>query len=231
VAETANLASFTGYVNKGGRTFMTHYSYTWLVTNGLFANVAQWQVDQPQPSTPLTADIDVSTPKGKDFATWLKIVGALSNPGNPSLTQIAISDARHDVNGIPAGQGGQPWITSTNPDSVQQFTVATPVLANPDGYCGSVTYVDFDVASATDNGKFTFPAECATSGLTPQEKVIEFMLFDRQVCIPLLPPPPPPGPPPPPPTALPPPPPSPPPPPVAPPPLPPPPRPPRPCVD
>ncbi|HMJ52841.1 MAG TPA: hypothetical protein VK540_12220 [Polyangiaceae bacterium] len=223
VSKTANLAGFLDYVNQGGRAFATHYSYTWLFTNGPLANVAAWQVDQPQPSNPLTGNIDVSTPKGQDFATWLKIVGALSNPGPP---QIAISDARHDVNGIPAGQGAQSWITSSSPNRVQQFNVATPVLADPDKLCGRVTYFDFDVASAADNGMFTFPAECSTSALTPQEKVIEFMLFDRATCLPHGGPPPPPGPPLPPPKALPPPPPSPPPPPVGQPPLPPPPPPP-----
>ena len=204
VSKTANLASFLDYVNKGGRAFTTHYSYTWLATNGPLANVAQWQVDQPQPANPLTGNIDVSTPRGQNFATWLQIVGAVSNPGNSSLPQIAISDARHDVNGIPIGQGAQPWITSNNPARVQQFSFATPVLtpADPDKVCGRVAYSDFDVAGATDNGTLTFPAECPTSALTPQEKVIAFMLFESQTCI-LTPPtipPPPPGPPPPPPS-------------------------------
>jgi hypothetical protein len=209
ISKTASLATFLEYVNKGGRAFTTHYSYTWLSTNGPLANVATWQVDQPQPSNPLIGNIDVSSVKGRDFATWLAIVGALSTSNPP---QIAVSNARHDVNGIPAGQGAQPWITSSGPDRVQQFSVATPVLANLDKLCGSVAYFDFDVESATDNGAFTFPAECPTSALTPQEKVIEFMLFDRATCgIPPTLPPPPPGPPPPPPKPLPPPPPPPPP--------------------
>jgi hypothetical protein len=161
--------------------------------------VAQWAVNQmPFPTTPLTGDIDTTTPKGKDFATWLGRVGALSSAMPP---QVAINDPRHDLNSIPAGQGAQAWITSTTPQTVQHFTVDTPVLASPDKVCGRVIYSDFHVATAQNTG-LTFPAECPTPDPTPQEKILEFMLFDLSSCGaggPLPPPPPPPVPPPPPP--------------------------------
>jgi hypothetical protein len=190
VMETANLTNFLNYVNAGGRAFATHYSYTWLNTNGPFMSVAQWAPNQmPFPTDPLTGNIDTSTPKGKDFATWLGLVGALSTPTPP---QIAINFPRHDLNSIPTGQGAQQWITSTNPQTVQHFTVDTPVMATPDKVCGRVVYSDFHVANSNNTG-LTFPAECQTTPLTAQEKVLEFMIFDLASCIgPTTSPPPPP---------------------------------------
>jgi hypothetical protein len=196
VEETALLTNFLNYVNSGGRALATHYSYTWLNTNGPFMNVAQWAPDQmPFPTSPLTGSIDTTTQKGNDFATWLGLVGALSNPNPP---QIAINDPRHDLNTIPTGQGAQGWITSATPQTVQHFTVDTPVLATPDKVCGRVVYSDFHVTNSNNTG-LTFPAECQATPLTPQERVLEFMLLDLAACQswgpPKGPPPPPPAPP------------------------------------
>jgi len=199
----AHLTNFVNYTSKGGRAFTTHYSFTWLYQNGGFATAGTWQVGQANPTNPLIANIDVATPKGQDFATWLGLVGALSNTMPP---QVSIADPRRNLNAVPAGQGGERWIYADNPALVQHMTVDTPVLVppDPDRVCGRVIYSDFHVANATNMG-LTFPAECPTADLTPQEKILEFMLFDLSSCVggsgtppppPPLPPPPPPPPPP-----------------------------------
>ena len=88
--------NFLNYVNGGGRAFATHFSYTWLYQNGALANTAGWQVNQGYPNDPLTGTIDTTLQKGKDFAAWLGLVGALSerpasaNPHrNPGTTSTA----------------------------------------------------------------------------------------------------------------------------------------------
>ncbi|HMJ51562.1 MAG TPA: carboxypeptidase-like regulatory domain-containing protein [Polyangiaceae bacterium] len=187
------LTNFIDYTAKGGRAFTTHFSYTWLYQNGGFATAGTWQVNQGQPNSPLISNIDTSTPKGMDFATWLGLVGALTNPGPPP--QVSIFDPRRNLNAVPPGMGGQQWIYSTNPAIVQHMVVDTPVNSTPDKVCGRVIYSDFHVANAS-NGNLTFPAQCPTNDLTPQEKILEFMLFDLASCIgPTTSPPPPPPPP------------------------------------
>ena len=197
--ETADsLTSFVNYTSKGGRVFLTHFSYTWLYQNGGFATAGTWQVNQANPGSPLIANIDTATSKGKDFASWLGLVGALSASNPP---QIAINDPRRNLNAVPPGQGGQRWIYSDDPPVVQQMVVETPITANPDNLCGRVIYSDFHVANAM-NGLLTFPAECTTADFTAQEKALEFMLLDLSACAAPskgLPPPPPIDPPPPPP--------------------------------
>ena len=188
----AALTNFINYTSKGGRVISTHFSYTWLYQNGPFATVGAWQGGQPNPPNPLVSNIDTATPKGQDFATWLGVVGALSNANPP---QVAINDPRRDLNAVTAGQGGQRWIYADMPPSIQHMTVDTPVAAPSDQLCGRVIYSDFHVANAI-NTALTFPAECMTPDLTAQEKILEFMLLDLAACRMVDPPPPPPDPPP-----------------------------------
>ena len=191
---TGELAAFVDYVNRGGRVFATHYRYSWLYTNSLFSTTADWQVNQqPSPVSPLIGTLDISTSKGQDFAAWLQVVGALSNMAPP---QIQILEPRRDLNALRPGGGGQRWIYSEMPVSVQHFTVDTPVLAAPDKVCGRVSYSDFHVIDSQIDSPI-FPQECFNAPLTPQEKVLEFMLLDLASCTgtttpPSAPPPPPP---------------------------------------
>ena len=69
-----------------------------------------------------------------DFARWLGGVGALSNANPP---QIQIHQPRHDIDTIPANGGGQRWIYSDNPLTVQEYTVDTPV-GSAESACGRV---------------------------------------------------------------------------------------------
>jgi len=189
------LTNFVDYTTKGGRVFATHYSFTWLYQNGPFATAGTWQTAQMTPIDPLIANVDIMNPRGQDFAAWLGHVGALSSANPP---QVSIGNPRHDLNAVPAGQGGVRWLYSENPSNVQLMTVDTPVLvpSDPDKICGRVVFSDFHVNN-TINMPTTFPAECLGGGvLTAQEKILEFMLLDLSFCGLVDPPPPPPPPPP-----------------------------------
>ena len=197
-------ANFLDYVNKGGRAFATHFSYTWLYMNGPLATTAMWQQQDPFAAPPmgamlnmnmLIANIDTSFQKGADLQQWLAITGALSSAMPP---QITIQEPRLDVAAVTATGGAQRWIYADDPTTVQHFTVDTPVLAPPEEVCGRVVFSDFHVLNARTSGMM-FPSECDDMPLSAQEKVLEFMLFDLASCIgPNAPPAPPPPPPPPP---------------------------------
>jgi hypothetical protein len=206
------------YVNSGGRLFATHYSYTWLVNDPpLFSSVANWPInekdrnDRPGADPILLANVDTSFPKGQAFATWLVDVDASAEAG-----VLPINDWRHDVSSENKPPS-QRWIYADTRTayadaatadanaagaSVQHFTFNAPIEAGVDDagaplQCGKVVFSDFHV-SAGERQAGGFPGECKMNPMTPQEKALEFMLFDLSACIQLddKPPPPPPPPPP-----------------------------------
>ncbi len=192
------------YANGGGKLFITHYNYRWLYRNPPWRDTANWGDENPQarPTNPLTATIDQSFPKGMAFARWLEIVGAqsASAPGS-----IDINDPRNDITSVPRPGAATPpavqrFIYSgdaDDPDTVQHFTFNTPLGTPEASQCGRVLFSDFHVANAASSANpAAFPASCSNTPLTPQEKVLEFMLFDLASCVqPVVIPPPPPPPP------------------------------------
>jgi hypothetical protein len=181
-SEARNLVD---YSNAGGRLFLTHYRYTWLRATAPFSGVATWDYSDGRPTPggkdPITGTIDQSFPKGMAFAKWLEIVGATS----PMPGQISIASPRQDVQGVmpPTRQ----WITSEvatvpPPHRIQHFTFNTPVEAPEDKQCGRVLFSDFHVSDLA-NVSLPFPTECNDMPLTPQEKALEFMIFDLSSCV------------------------------------------------
>jgi hypothetical protein len=214
----ADRTRVLNYMNAGGRLFTTHYEYVWLNAFAPFSATATWAADQTNlGNAAVTGDVDTSFPKGLLFSQWLANVGSLSNASPPKIT---INVSRHDINPLPNPPGtgvtspAQRWI-SVDPNlpngspfpsndgngnnisnyvgAPQHYTFNTPWGAQPQNQCGRVLYSDFHVSNASVNNA-RFPTECgpATDALTPQEKVIEFFLFDLGSCIqPDKPPPPP----------------------------------------
>jgi hypothetical protein len=134
---------------------------------------------QPDASTTLVANIDTSFQEGAELHKWLQLTGAISNAMPP---QITIMEPRADAVSLTPMGGGQRWIYADMPASVQQFTIDTPVLAQPADACGRVVFSDFHVLNARTNGS-VFPAECDDQPLNAQEKVLEFMLLGLTSCV------------------------------------------------
>ena len=184
---TGDQKNIVGYTSAGGRVFASHYSYAWLAGVAPLSSTAAWNTDQSAPPD-LNAFIDTTTMKGKDFSSWLTIVQAATTPG-----QIPVQQVRHDLDAVNAPS--QQWMYSdpaVSPNNPLEYTFDTPVGNLPANQCGRVLFSDFHVNTG-GSGSGTFPGECgAPAPMTPQEKVLEFMLFDLSSCIaPNLPPPPP----------------------------------------
>jgi len=179
VSSTAQ-AAMTGFANAGGRVFATHYNYTWLATASSFATTASWHVDQPFEfqNDPGTGIINQTFPEGAALASWLQIVGASTTPG-----QIAVDTLRRDFDGVSAPSNL--WISVNDPNLGQvplHYSFQTPVGTPAANQCGRVVFEDYHVENATTEGKL-FPKECASGPMTPQEKLLEFELFDLASCI------------------------------------------------
>jgi hypothetical protein len=128
-----------------------------------------------------TGIIDQTFPKGQALASWLALpaVGASTTAG-----QIPVSHVRRDVTSlVPPSQR---WLYTQAPDPevpVVHYTFNTPVAAPANMQCGRVVFSDFHVEDAKTSGD-NFPEECGNAApLTPQEKLLEFMLFDLASCV------------------------------------------------
>jgi hypothetical protein len=178
----ADQQNLIAYSNAGGRIFATHYAYSWLDSTAPFSGTADWfPSGDPQSPNDLVGTIDTTFLEGQSFATWLEDVGALSAPD-----QIALANVRYDVISVvpPTSQ----FIYASQ--QVLQLGFFTPVGQPTSQQCGRVVFTDFHVsgnANVGDGGLSdgtTFPAECVLAPLTPQEKALEFMLFDLASCVP-----------------------------------------------
>lgn len=169
-SDAAGKQNMFDYANVGGRVFITDLSYPTISTGPApWPTTANWTVSGSYSNPAL---IDTSFPKGDALAKWLQAIGATTNPGQLNLTGTFV---RFSAVNPPS----QRWVYSAQ--SPQTYSFNTPVGTDPKDQCGRVVYSSFHVASGA--GGTVFPAECTLGPLTPQEKVLEFMLFDLASCV------------------------------------------------
>lgn len=193
------LANLVSYADAGGRFFATHYHYDLLYNNGSFGGTATWNTPFANDNgwgnyytdTKYNSDIIQTFMTGSVLAQWLNqpiVYGG-------TLGQIPVGVIRNNFKSVVApaqlwlqsagGGGGPPANTPIH------YTFDTPFTAGgADGTCGRVVYSDFHVESQPNATFFTgetFPNECpggtAPSSMTPQEELLEFMLFDLTSCV------------------------------------------------
>lgn len=165
------------YLDIGGRVFASHWHNVWLEEGpDPFPDIADF--DHQADIGNLTADIDMTFPKGQALAEWL-----INVQGSTTLGQIDIDAAQHTVNSENPLLA-QRWIYSTSPVSVQYLSGNTPLGAPDEQLCGRVVFSDIHVSSGDSSSPGdAYPDGCTTSGLSAQEKVLAFMLFDLSSCI------------------------------------------------
>jgi len=171
------LANLVSFANAGGRVYSTHFSYEWLYKNPPFNAVANWAVNQGTPyPDPGVATVNTAFSGGQQLSQWLQLVGATTTPG-----QMTISTLRKDLNGVIPPTVS--WLnlndlSAGNP--VMQMVFDTPIMpvGTAGNQCGRVLFNEYHVEnSAIANGS-TFPNECNTAPMTPQEKLLEYSLFE-----------------------------------------------------
>ena len=174
------LDAVRDFTSSGGRVFASHWHRYWFAPapTGRFASTGTW-TDRVDPPDPTIATVDVSFPKGVALRDWLVANGS-TTPG-----MLNISAPRHNVDAVSAQ--AQQWITLPNANAggqtaVEYMSFNTPLGVAPDAQCGRAVYSDLHVASADAPGP-DYPTGCTSNGLSEQEKVLEFMLFDLSACI------------------------------------------------
>jgi hypothetical protein len=169
------------YTNLGGRVFASHWHNYWIQEGP-----APWSdttsFDFQDDLNEIEADIDVSDPRGRDLAQWLVNVMA-----STTLGKIDITAAQHTVTGVDPELADRLIYkdeTENDSPSVQYLTFTTPLDQEEDLRCGRVVFSDIHVSSGDVSNEDTrFPDGCRSDGLSPQEKVLAFMIFDIAACI------------------------------------------------
>ena len=202
----ANPPALEGYLNAGGRVFASHYHYAWFAgpisTGQSYSAPADWgnhlatwsangtggTGSGPLGGTIVTT-LNGSTQtfaKGVALDKWLGVVNALGQNGVPA-GDLSIYQPRYNASVVASNTPSQPWITSGA--STMYFSFDTPI--NPpkakDGtplYCGRAVFSDLHVAGdPSTSDTMSPPGGCSTGPLSPQEKALEFMLFDLSACV------------------------------------------------
>jgi hypothetical protein len=206
--ETANMNQkvLYDYGGVGGRVFASHFHYAWFDT-GPFATMISPALATWTPTVELLGNINsnvVTTlpngnafPEGQALQKWLGVVGALGVNGAPS-GELPIAYACHNSDVTNANVYSQQWISadksSPSPGATQYFSFDMPIGTSAEGKYGRIVYSDLHVSGAPGASRGSLPPDygssllicpdqCATGALSPQEKALEFMIFDLSSCL------------------------------------------------
>lgn len=185
-----SAAAMKAYADKGGRVFGSHWHHYWLAQGPAPWNQAITFANGGAPPGladlgTIQADIDTTFGKSADFIKWLMHTGALLANG-----KIQLVDAQHTATAVNPAYAER-WIhypgAGARPNSVQYASLTTPLEAPANEKCGRVVLSDIHVASPDRSAaNLTYPSGGCTSAvttLTPQEKVLAFMIFDIASCV------------------------------------------------
>jgi hypothetical protein len=109
------------------------------------------------------------------LAKWL-----VANDASQTEGKIAIENPARNVASVKTGMA-QRWIYEPSTKQVRYFSFNAPVSAPADQQCGRVAFTD--IHSRERLGAFTLPGQCDSSAMTPQERALEFLLFDLAACV------------------------------------------------
>ncbi|MGH7297849.1 MAG: hypothetical protein ACRELB_23115, partial [Polyangiaceae bacterium] len=163
--------------------------------NPAYPGVATWHTLQNAQGSPETGTIDlVNNPKGAAFEQWLQIVGSSAvGSGTVSLDPVF-----HNSDAVTSPT--QRWLYWGGSTPIH-FTFNTPVGAASAAQCGRAVFSDWHADVLGFAGSYPscpyvlpnaapyyshgmkFPAECDSKPMTPQEAILEFMLFDLSACV------------------------------------------------
>jgi hypothetical protein len=208
----ANPPALEAYLSAGGRVFASHYHYAWftgpLVSMQQYAAPMDWGSklatwtsagSSTAPTAPIGGILDTTLngttkpfPKGVAFQQWLAFEqfltdGGVLGTGGVAAGELPIYQPRYNAVVGPTNTPSQGWITSDATGMAGQtmlFSFDMPIASAPAPSCGRAVFSDIHAEGnpATVDTP-PAPSGCATVDLSPQEKALEFMLFDLSGCV------------------------------------------------
>jgi len=190
------------YVNRGGRVFASHLSFSWLHENGAQAydaddalatglgHAAEWDptlYGDTEGRGRISMDRANSASRIEEFAEWMiheNIVDSTSDTFTIREPRSTVVDIGGSSEQFVYREGG----SARGGGRIQQFSFNTPYGAPDDEVCGRVAHSGFHVSASGDGTNLVpfvdsiFPDHCS-GDLTDQEKVLLYMLFDLGACV------------------------------------------------
>ena len=183
---------------------------TWQGSNGASEAIDDGHTFKADIDTTLVAG--GAFPEGAFMQSWLANVGASTNNLLPiqyarinvaALAQPPAVEWIHLDSSVTKNDVMTQGTTFVQ-NATQYFSIDTPINATGENVCGRVVYSDLHVSGGPGAGVGTYPADyppmgrgggggqmmggvvpsgCASHDLSPQEKALEFMLFDLSSCL------------------------------------------------
>jgi len=200
----AQKAALQTYTSNGGKVFMDHLPGQLFLTTGPapFSGVSSWNTalyQQTGFTIPARGKVLTGTGPQNQFLQWLSNVGAMTDYGSPLIRSDV--PRRHSLTPNASqtttwikGETNNDWAGNPNGNYTLSFSFemgkvgTTPTVnANcgvPNGF-GRVMFNGMHVSQSRSaypaNG--TFPTNCSLGfGLTPEEKALEYQLFQLTAC-------------------------------------------------
>jgi hypothetical protein len=179
---TAARTALETFANKGGRVFASHWHAYWFEQGPpSFMSIATFEHDPSLPPI-YDATIDQTSDEGRSLASWMVAVGGSTTPG---IVTIMPNSSIRLIKAATGGAVSRQWLYAAQftPPSVSFLSANTPI---PGGACGRVALSDLHVSTGaigSDMPSQPFPTGCVTQSLSPQQKVLEYMLFDIASCV------------------------------------------------
>ena len=186
-----NQQALYDYTAAGGRAFASHFHYAWFNTGPFGSqNLATWY-----PGVNAWGHLDgqvlTTLPNGQPFPKGIAMNQWLANVGALTGGLLPIKQAKHNADVTAANAASVPWIVPSPPDTMypnmaQYFSFDTPFNVPGDKVCGRAVFSDIHVGAAGNDypgSSSITPMGCDPGDLSPQEKALEFMLFDLSACI------------------------------------------------
>jgi hypothetical protein len=179
------------YVLSGGRLYVTDWSYDYVEQVPNFSPLIDFEpgASDANPEAMNAAalgegDIQVdATVLDPDMAEWLRAVEQVSgdeviNDSNQvRISHFLVSWVQQFI--VPQADGVKVWLEG-DADGQRPLTTTFDYAM-----CGRVLYSSYHTAGrdGLGLGGDTFPNYCASGGLTPQERVLEYLIFHIADCI------------------------------------------------
>ena len=161
----ASGANVREFVNRGGRMFASHWSYSWLNENGTdpydpmnpiatgLGPAATWTaggMSATQGTGAISVGRPAASPRIQNFADWMVNEGVTMAPAYG----FAIIDPRNQNTGLGPSSEEFVYRQDGNNMSVQQFSFNTPYAAPAAAACGRVAYSAFHVSASSGGMDF-----------------------------------------------------------------------------
>ncbi len=200
LASAAVKKNLAEYVARGGRMYVTDWSYDFIQQVPEFSPFICFNDDKPctvttphgfheatgafrtGTETVFYADVDQSTPGGKALADWLTklpkpITGAKVRIEDPVATFVLMQQLAQDPQKYPATS----WLNADLKMKRRPVSVSFDYPAGPSA-CGRVLFSSYHTR-AHDDHSVQFPRYCPTGAALPQEHVLEYLIFELGACV------------------------------------------------